>query len=97
MRELLVTHREAARAVGGRFGFVVGAEERVLDLDNGRVRGDSLSSAVQDDDDLDAVLRISEAAFADTLRGHKNDERGASEAYPGAIEPLLRFLAGVSR
>lgn len=97
LRELLTSHRDAARAVGGRFGFVVGAIERVVDLDNGRVHGDAMASAVQDDDRLDATLALTDDDFARAVRGTAMNDAQAHEAYPGALLPLLRFLAGALR
>lgn len=97
LRGLLAEHRELARALGGRFGFVVGAIERIIDLDNGRVRGDAHSHVVQDDDALNAVAYVSEAAFADMMRGQRDAKPYVRARDPEAMQPLLQFFLAVSR
>jgi hypothetical protein len=89
LRELLVTRRAQARALGGRFGFVISGGEWVVDLDHGRVRGDALTSAVQDDDALDAVLTLSEDAFARAVRGELGAGTHCEERRQGALEALV--------
>jgi hypothetical protein len=97
LRELLAANHAQARALGGRFGFVLGDGEWVVDLVHGRVRGVALSSVVQDDDALDAVLTLSENAFARALRGELAPGSHCEERQPGKLETLVRFLAGASR
>lgn len=90
---LLVERRDVARAFGGRFGFVVGEAQWVIDLDYGRVRGDALSSAVTDDDRLDAVVMCSEASFGTMMRGGKLGDARVISGDPERLASLLLVLS----
>ena len=89
---LLGSRRALARSIGGRYGFVIDEREWVLDLDHGRLRGDTYTSAVQDDDALDAVLYLSSAGFARLVLGEVSEEARFDERRPGALATLTRFL-----
>ncbi len=89
--QLLAARRAEARAIGGRYGFVVDERQWVLDLDAAKVRGDGRDSIVDDDDGLMSVVRLTEHELGLLLAG-KTCAAELESRNAAGIRPLVAVL-----